>query len=175
MPKKSLAQLDREIAEALGRGKRYHATMKMTKGPSEQIAESVAYWKERWGHTHVPGAFPKKLRQGSYTATFLGIENPNTVQATAQWEIKRGRDVVGLMHEGWSYGWGKPTISTRKLTWAGPLPPGTSDPKSPYYGWTFDLGPFDSYKEAMQRFAKHADRLINWRKKHGKVVAQGVR
>ena len=80
------------------------------------------------------------------------------------------------MHEGWGYGWGRPTISTDKLTWAGPLPPGTSDPKSPYYGWAFNLGPASSNKEAMQRFAKHADRLINWRKKYGnKVVAQGVR
>jgi hypothetical protein len=27
----------------------------------------------------------------------------------------------------------------------------------------------------MAQFAKHADRLINWRKKHGKIVAQGTR
>ena len=150
MPKKSAAQLDREIAE------------------------SIAYWKSR-GHAQEPTSFPKTIRHGGYTATFQGIDNPNTAHATARWEIKKGRQVVGVMHEGWSYGWGRPSVSMRKLTWAGPLPPGTSDPKSMYYGWAFDLGPFDSYKEAMEKVAKHADRLINWRKKHGKVVAQEVR
>ena len=171
MPKKTSAQLDREIAQSLGGHRRSHAT----KGPPKEVAESVAYWKERWGHTHVPTSFPKTIRHGGYTATFRGIDEPNTARASASWEIKRGRDVVGTMHEGWGYGWGRPTISTNKLTWSGPLPPGTSDPRSPYYGWAFDLGPFNSYKEAMTAFAKHADRLINWRKKHGKVVAQGVR
>jgi hypothetical protein len=140
-----------------------------------EIAESLAYWKERWGKTHVPTSFPKSLRHGGYTATFQGIRNPGTAHASAVWEIKHGRQIVGEMFDGSSYGWGRPHISTRKLTWAGPLPSGTSDPRSPHYGWSFDLGPFDSYKEAMERFAKHADRLINWRKKHGKVVAQGVR
>ncbi len=139
-----------------------------------EIAESIAYWKSR-GHAHEPTSFPKKLRHGGYTATFQGIQSPGAPQATAVWEIKRGRQEIGTMHEGWSYGWGRPTVSMRKLTWSGPLPPGTSDPRSPHYGWSFDLGPFDSYQEAMQRVAKHADRLINWRKKHGKVVAQGVR
>ena len=42
-------------------------------------------------------------------------------------------------------------------------------------GWAFDLGPFNSYKEAIVAVARHADRLINCRKKHGKIVAQGVR
>jgi hypothetical protein len=141
--KKSRAQLDREIAE------------------------SVAYWKSK-GRSESPKSFPKTLRHGGYTATFNGIEHPNTAQATAKWEIKRGRQDVGTMHEGWGYGWGRPTITTRQLTWSGPLPPGVSDPRSPHYGWAFDLGPFDSYKEGMERLAKHADRLINWRKKHGK-------
>ena len=152
MLKKSASQLDREIAE------------------------SIAFWKSR-GHAQEPtsSSFPKTIRHGGYTATFQGIENPNTAQATAKWEIKKGRQDVGVMHEGRAYGWGRPAISMTKLTWAGTVPSGTSDPKSPYYGWTFDLGPFDSYKEAMEKVAKHADRLINWRKKHGKVVAQGVR
>lgn len=131
-----------------------------------EIAESIAFWKSK-GHTEVPKSFPKSLRHGGYTATFKGITSPNTPQASALWEIKRGRQVVGKMHEGWSYGWGRPTISTRELTWAGPLPPGEHDPRSPYYGWGFDLGPSDSYKEAMERLARHADRLINWRNKHG--------
>jgi hypothetical protein len=174
--KKSPAQLDSEIAEALadrrGQGQFAHAAIK---GPPGEIAESVAYWKERWGHIQVPTSFPKAIRHGGYTATFQGIEHPNTVQATAKWEIKKGRQVVGTMHEGWGYGWGHPTITTRQLTWSGPLPPGTSDPKSLYYGWAFDIGPSDSYKEAMTKLAKQADRLLNWRKKHGKVVAQGVR
>lgn len=138
-----------------------------------EIAESIAFWKSR-GHTQEPTAssFPKTIRHGGYTATFQGIESPNTAQATAHWEIKKGGQDVGVMHEGWSYGWGCPSVSMRKLTWSGPVPSGTSDPKSPHYGWTFDLGPFDSYKEAMEKVAKHADRLINWRKKHGKLVGE---
>jgi hypothetical protein len=149
---------------------------KTAKQLDAEIAESLSYWKSHWGKSHVPGAFPKRLRHGGYTATFQGIDNPHTAHASAKWEIKRGRQVVATMHEGASYGWGRPTISTTQLVWAaGGLPPGTSDPKSPYYGWAFDLGPFDSYKEAMERLAKHADRLINWRKKHDKIVAQGVR
>ena len=175
MPKKSAAQLDREIADVLGRQRRSHATVKTVKGSVPEIAESIVYWKERWGHTHIPTAFPKAIRHGGYTATFEGIRDPGTAQATAIWNIKRGGQEIGTMHEGWGYGWGKPTISTNKLRWSGPLPPGTSDPKSTYYGWAFDIGPSDSYKEAMAKLAKHADRLINWRKKHGKVVAQGVR
>jgi hypothetical protein len=147
---------------------------KTAKQLDAEIAESIAFWKTK-GQMETPTSFPKSIRHGGYTATFQGIQSPGTAQATAIWEIKRGRQVVGTMHEGWSYGWGRPSISMKALTWSGSLPPGTSDPKSPYYGWAFDIGPSDSYKEAMTKLAKQADRLINWRKKHGKVVAQGVR
>jgi hypothetical protein len=99
-----------------------------------EIAESVAYWKSK-GRSESPKSFPKILRHGGYTATFKGIEHANTPMASAKWEIKRGHQVVGTMHEGWGYGWGHPQISTRKLTWAGPMPSGESDPRSPYYGW----------------------------------------
>lgn len=141
--KKSAAQLDREIAE------------------------SLAYWKERWGKSHVPSGFPTTLRLGAYTATFEGILHPNTAQASALWLIKRGGKVVGRMFDGSSYGWGRPHSSMRELVWGGRSPEGASSPKSPDYGMTFDQGPSDSYQEALANFARSADRLIDWRRAHG--------
>lgn len=117
-----------------------------------------------------PTRFPKSLRNGAYTATFLGIKDerfPGDALASAQWEIKRRGEVVGYMYEGSAYGWGRPHSSMNKLVWAGRQPEGASDPRSPDYGILFDQGPSDSYVEALAKFARAADRLIKWRKQHG--------
>lgn len=105
--------------------------------------------------------FPKEIHCGEYIATLRGILDPGPLQSVV-WDIKR--EEIATMFEGPAYGWGKPTISIRPLVWSGKWPPGASDPRSPYYGWLFDIGPSNSYQEAMQKLAHHADRLIAWRK-----------
>src|SRR5512135_697603 len=129
MPKKSAAQLDREIAEALGK-----VEQQFGKPFAAEARERIAARPK----------FPMRLKHGAYTATFEGVKNeryPGDPIGTAQWEIKRGGKVVGHMYEGTAYGWGRPHSSMNPLVWAGKIPEGSSDPRSPDYGIAFDQGP----------------------------------
>lgn len=113
-----------------------------------------------------PLRFPKKLRiprpgRAGYTATFIGLTEAD---GTATWNITQKGKLVGRMYEGSAYGWGRPRFSLTKLVWAGPFPMDSSDPKSPNYGMCFDGGPFSSYQECLEAFAKSADRLTEWRR-----------
>jgi hypothetical protein len=115
-------------------------------------------------------SLPKRLKHGDYVATFTGLDEPrfpgDTLQS-AHWKITRRGKEVGTMHEGRSYGWGRPTATMRQLVWAGPIPPGASDSRTPEYGIAFDTGPHDSHAATLGAFARAADRLIAWRRKHG--------
>lgn len=100
------------------------------------------------------------LHVGDYTAT----------ETKTHWIITRAGAPVGKMFDGEAYG-GRPHCSMRELVWSGPCPKGASSPKSPDYGMCFDIGPHDTYAEALAAFAKAADRLIAWRVTHaGKGV-----
>lgn len=117
-----------------------------------------------------PASFPKRLRHGDYTATLKGVEDenyPGDPNASARWTITRRGKEVGSMHEGRSYGWGRPTTTMRQLVWGGAMPPGESDSRTPEYGIGFDQGPSDGHAAALAKFARAADRLIAWREKHG--------
>jgi hypothetical protein len=112
-------------------------------------------------------SLPKRLKHGDYIATFEGITHAGTAHASAKWKITRRGKEVGTMHEGSAYGWGRPTATTRQIVWGGVIPPGASDPRTLEYGIAFDIGPHDSHKATLAAFARAADRLIAWRKKHG--------
>ena len=124
------------------------ATKKTGAQLDREIAESLAYWKEK-GHSPVPPSFPKTIRHGGYTATFEGIAAPNTPQSTATWEIKRSSKSDGVSHL---------TIHNRKvndadeaqpiglaMTWAGNT-----------VSWTVDD---PMYEEFQTRRETHADRI----------------
>lgn len=102
---------------------------------------------------------PSVVTSGLYTATLIGEDT---------WSITREGVAVGKMFESAAYGWGRPHCSMRELVWSGPWPPGASDPRSPFYGWLFDIGPEESHQKALDKFAKHAERLIAWREKQTK-------
>lgn len=106
---------------------------------------------------------PAIVCEGEYTAVLVkDEEGPWGWEST--WEIRcREGHVVGKMFQGGgSYG-EQPRCSLTKLVWSGQIPPGASDPKSPNYGICFDIGPQDTREQALQAFAKAADRLIAWR------------
>lgn len=108
-------------------------------------------------------SLPKTAVHGRYALRLIVVGD-----RYAQWEITRDGVIVGKMHDGRAYGWGRPHSSMRELVWAGPFPPDASSPKSPHYGMLFDLGPLDEsgdsvYQAALERFAEHAERLVKWR------------
>lgn len=111
-----------------------------------------------------PKSFPKRLRVGRFTAMFRGVDGP-----VARWEIYFEGKVVGVMHEGDAYGWGKPCFSLNRLVWAGPFPEDCSDSRSPNYGMCFDGVAFGSYRECLEAFVKSATRLMDWRRKHART------
>src|SRR5512143_1659427 len=159
---KSYKQLDREIAEALRSPGVRAASEAVQRGGGEYVMAV-----DRAGPR--PASFPKRLKHGLYTATFKGIDErfPGDKLGSAHWKITRRGKEVGTMHEGTAYGWGRPTSTMRQLVWAGKIPEGSSDPRSPDYGIAFDQGPADSYEDALEKFARAADKLIEWRHKHG--------
>jgi hypothetical protein len=162
--KKSPAQLQREIDEALRSPTVRAAAPAVQRGGGGYVMAA-----DRAGAGDRPKTFPKRLQHGLYTATFKGINErfPGDPLASAHWKITRRGKEVGTMHEGSAYGWGRPTSTPRQLVWGGVQPPGASDSRTSEYGLTFDQGPADGYAEALAKFAKAADRLIEWRQKHG--------
>jgi hypothetical protein len=149
--------------------KSQHATkLRATATAVQHGSTGAAYGMAGGRSGNRPKTFPKRLQHGLYTATFEGFDDerfPGDTQTSAHWKITRRGKEVGTMHEG-SYGWGRPTSTMRQLVWSGVMPPGESDPRSPEYGIAFDQGPSDSYAQALAKFAKAADRLIEWRQKH---------
>lgn len=154
MPK-TKRELDLDIKEVLG-------SRSVAAGLKRDVGDA---WIQR--ARQEPETSPKRLKHGDYIATFEGIENTGTPQASAKWKITRRGKEVGTMHESSSYGWGRPTTTMRQLVWSGVHPPGASDSRTPEYGLTFDQGPSDSHAQALAAFARAADRLISWRQKHG--------
>lgn len=105
---------------------------------------------------------PCVWRSGNYTATYNS--------GTADWPIadENGREVGRMFgpkdaHGRDRYACGGVTCSLSALVWAGDLPKGHSSPKSEHYGIHFDVGPLPGFQEALEEFARRADRLRAWR------------
>lgn len=110
---------------------------------------------------HVPD-----FEYGLYKAVFDKYEQRFAGDncAHARWLIHRAEVLVGKMFDGPVYGWGRPHCSLSKLVWSGDMPPGCCDSRSVNYGMHFDVGPQESYEDALRIFAARADRLIAWRR-----------
>ena len=108
-------------------------------------------------------SLPARLKVGRFTARRADDSSCYC------WEIRRGDKKVGALfrHKRPEDRFG---FSLSALVWSGALPPGVSDPRTPYYGWHFDGLGFDSARQAFQSFARSAERLIAWRAENDCVL-----
>lgn len=101
---------------------------------------------------------------GRYVATLMEREREPNRPVVRAWTVRDEEgEEVGQMYETTAYGDVSVMCTLTKMTWIGRMPPGICDSRTEHYGLHFDVGPVAAHQEALDAFARRADRVRDWR------------